>query len=120
MRIHQLDTSDDFLILASDGVWEFISIEEAVEIVGSSQSPESGCKHLMQKARSKWRHKEKGAYVDDITAMVIAFSHNDSTPSKMAQPEAEGTSSPSGSGSVLTSVSDSPPPATRGRQSCSG
>lgn len=101
MRLHELDSTDDFLILASDGVWEFISIEEGVEIVGRSQSPESGCKHLMQKARSRWRHMEKGAYVDDITAMVIGFTH--------APLQAEGGSSTSDSGSVLTSTSNSQP-----------
>lgn len=39
-----LTPADKLLILASDGVWEFISSQEAVELVGASESPEEGCR----------------------------------------------------------------------------
>lgn len=41
---HELQQQDKFMVLASDGVWEFISSQEAVEIVGSFDTPEEGCR----------------------------------------------------------------------------
>jgi len=71
---HEVEASDLFLILASDGVWEFIQSEEAVAIVGrfhsAGKSAEEACRYLIAKAAVSWRHHE-GDYRDDITALVI-------------------------------------------------
>jgi hypothetical protein len=45
----ELTPADKLLILASDGVWEFISSKEAVEMVGGCDTPEDGCR-LVSKA----------------------------------------------------------------------
>ena len=37
---HEISASDRFLILASDGIWEFITNEEAVMIAASCNSPD--------------------------------------------------------------------------------
>ena len=39
-----LSPKDAFVILASDGVWEFIDSQGAVDIVGSASSAEEGCR----------------------------------------------------------------------------
>ena len=48
-----LGTKDAFIILASDGVWEFIDSQTAVDIVGSALSAEEGCRQasLLQSAQ---------------------------------------------------------------------
>lgn len=64
----------EFLLVASDGVWEFISSQEAVDIVGAFQLPEEATKaaeKLAQVAWERWILEEGGAVVDDITALVI-------------------------------------------------
>uniref|UniRef100_A0A7S2NWU3 PPM-type phosphatase domain-containing protein n=1 Tax=Leptocylindrus danicus TaxID=163516 RepID=A0A7S2NWU3_9STRA len=65
---------DEFLILGSDGIWEFISSEEAVEIVHaclrSGDGASFACKTLIDIAASRWRYVE-GDYRDDITAIVV-------------------------------------------------
>eukprot|EP00210_Caulerpa_lentillifera_P003700 g3533.t1 len=38
-----------FAIFASDGVWEFVSSQEAVEIVHNSTDPNAGCRKVKQK-----------------------------------------------------------------------
>jgi serine/threonine protein phosphatase PrpC len=57
---------DHFLIIASDGVWEFIDSQEAVQIVGSML--DSG------KEAYAWSRIDGG--VDDITVLVVFINHN--------------------------------------------
>jgi serine/threonine protein phosphatase PrpC len=65
---------DHFMIIASDGVWEFIDSEEAVKIVAKIHAEggtaEKACRFLIAKAAICWRHFE-GEYRDDITAIVV-------------------------------------------------
>ena len=61
---------DRFIIVASDGVWEFISSQQAVEIVASSDSDATkACERLVRAAQQRWQ-EEEGTYRDDITAIV--------------------------------------------------
>ncbi|KAF6264742.1 phosphatase 2C-like domain-containing protein [Scenedesmus sp. NREL 46B-D3] len=70
----ELTPADKLLILASDGVWEFISSKEAVELVGGCATPEEGCRLLVDEAHQRWLHEEEGV-VDDITAVVVRLVH---------------------------------------------
>ena len=73
---HRVDTAhDDYLIIASDGVWEFITPEAAVELVHKAiahdgQAPTDACRILIATAALAWR-KFEGDYRDDITAIVL-------------------------------------------------
>lgn len=69
-----LSPEDRFIILASDGVWEFIPSQEAVEIVDAHPRLEDGVKALVDRAYERWIEEEEGA-VDDITATVVRFIH---------------------------------------------
>lgn len=64
------------MILASDGVWEFIYSQEAVDIVAKSlkegMNVTEACQELIQQAAQRWA-EEEGDYRDDITAVVIRF-----------------------------------------------
>jgi len=61
---------DRFIIVASDGVWEFIDSQEACEIVASAPaSAAEGCAKLVHEAAARWK-QEEGNYRDDITAIV--------------------------------------------------
>lgn len=70
----ELTTSDRFMVLASDGVWEFISNQEAVDIVAGHDSAEEACRQLVDEAYQRWLNEEEGV-VDDITAVVVRFTH---------------------------------------------
>lgn len=59
---------DKFIIVASDGVWEFISSQEAVEMANLYQESEPACKHLVDEALKRWKKEEN--VVDDITVVV--------------------------------------------------
>jgi protein phosphatase 2C family protein 2/3 len=63
-----------FIVIASDGVWEFIESQQAVSLVGKfiKQQGDStvAVTKLIETAAAKWR-QEEGDYRDDITAIVI-------------------------------------------------
>lgn len=66
---------DLVLLLCTDGVWEFISSQEAIDIV-SKYKPEQAteaAEELATKAWDKWMKEEKGELVDDITVITILF-----------------------------------------------
>ena len=69
---YKVEEGDKFMILASDGVWEFIESQEAVEIVhlNMDKGAEEACKVLIDTATERWQ-EEEGDYRDDITAIVV-------------------------------------------------
>ncbi|TDH70680.1 hypothetical protein CCR75_009536 [Bremia lactucae] len=65
-----------FAILASDGIWEFISTDECVQFVAacifeSEMSPQETCIALVDEACSRWDVEED--VIDDITAVIVYF-----------------------------------------------
>jgi len=76
VSFHDVNENDSFLILATDGVWEFISSAEAVEIVATNlhKGATKACQILIEAAAAKW-HDEEGDYRDDITALVIRLQN---------------------------------------------
>ena len=69
---YKVEEGDKFMIIASDGVWEFIESQEAVEIVhlNIDKGAEEACKALIDTATERWK-EEEGDYRDDITAIVV-------------------------------------------------
>jgi serine/threonine protein phosphatase PrpC len=72
--VGQYDITSDhkFMILASDGVWEFICSQEAVDLVNEkiNLGADVACEYLIHQAAERW-YEEEGDYRDDITAMII-------------------------------------------------
>ena len=70
----RLKTNDKFIILASDGVWEYTSNQEAVDIVSKfweENRIEDAAVALVSDAVKRWKKEE---YVDDITVVIIFLS----------------------------------------------
>ena len=88
---------DSFLIVASDGVWEFITSQEACELVSKFESATDAVTQLVQEASDRW-HKFEGTYRDDITAIVVylPFLEGDGAPAPPApEPAADAPADPS-------------------------
>ena len=69
----RLSKDDKFVVIASDGIWEFISNQDAVRIVSPCFDDGDATKAsaaLVQEAQNRWRMVDN--MVDDITA-VVAF-----------------------------------------------
>mmetsp|Transcript_82988 Transcript_82988/g.130902 ORF Transcript_82988/g.130902 Transcript_82988/m.130902 type:complete len:388 (+) Transcript_82988:107-1270(+) len=71
----RLDEEWRFLLVCSDGVWEFISEQDAVNMVASYPPPDcqKGADALASEAWNRWI-KEEVNVVDDITVIVYWFS----------------------------------------------
>ena len=68
----KLSKDDCIIIIGSDGIWELITSEEAVNIVApflSDNSAEAACNKLVEEALIRW--KKKNTSIDDITCIVI-------------------------------------------------
>lgn len=76
VETYEVKDGDEFLIIASDGVWEFVSSTEAVQIIqrcfDDGHGASEACKELIRVAMQKWKEKE-GNYRDDITAIVVCL-----------------------------------------------
>ena len=74
MQTHALAPHDQFLILASDGIWEFVESDEAVHVVHKAQRnglPASkAAQELIMIAVLRWAQVE-GTYRDDISCIVV-------------------------------------------------
>eukprot|EP00549_Striatella_unipunctata_P025816 CAMPEP_0118725976 /NCGR_PEP_ID=MMETSP0800-20121206/33438_1 /TAXON_ID=210618 ORGANISM="Striatella unipunctata, Strain CCMP2910" /NCGR_SAMPLE_ID=MMETSP0800 /ASSEMBLY_ACC=CAM_ASM_000638 /LENGTH=383 /DNA_ID=CAMNT_0006634733 /DNA_START=11 /DNA_END=1162 /DNA_ORIENTATION=- len=75
---HEWGENDEFIIIATDGVWEFIESQTAVDVVAEHLAKGKGaseaCQALIEAAAAKW-HEEEGDYRDDITAVVVRLNH---------------------------------------------
>jgi serine/threonine protein phosphatase PrpC len=72
-----LTENDEFIVLCSDGVWEFISDDEAVRVVSTSnRDPKEAACRLAALAWTKWISNE-GNVVDDITVIVTFLNTDD-------------------------------------------
>ena len=68
----ELSPDDKFIIIASDGVWEFLSNEDVAKIVWPfflKNSPEQAGNAIVRAAAQKWR--ENDSVIDDITCVTI-------------------------------------------------
>ncbi|XP_073055443.1 probable protein phosphatase 2C 59 isoform X2 [Primulina eburnea] len=74
IREEKVDDTLEFLILASDGLWDVVTNQEAVSMTKPIQEPEEAAKRLMQEAY-------KRGSADNITIVVVRFLANQPEPS---------------------------------------
>ncbi|CAD8184753.1 unnamed protein product [Paramecium octaurelia] len=71
---HQLLPSDKFLVVASDGIWEFLSNEWVIETVNEYYKKGDAigaCNKLTQAAKEAWQREDE--VIDDITVILAFF-----------------------------------------------
>jgi serine/threonine protein phosphatase PrpC len=70
---HQIQPNDIFAIWASDGVWEFLSNEQAVSIIWKFKHDlNEAANQLVEEAAKMWRKEEQ--VIDDITVLIVMFN----------------------------------------------
>jgi len=70
---HEVQEEDLFAIWASDGVWEFLSNEEAVNIVWANRNNiKTAANKLVEESVNQWKLQEE--VIDDITCVIVKFN----------------------------------------------
>lgn len=75
VKRHHLSLKDKFIIIGSDGLWDKVSSEEAVKVVGEymeARKEEMATGALISMAAQRWMEggTPEHFYMDDITALV--------------------------------------------------
>ncbi|KAJ4907550.1 putative protein phosphatase 2C 76 [Raphanus sativus] len=78
----EIDHEDEFLVLASDGLWDVVPNEDAVSLAQSEEEPEAAARKLTDTAFAR-------GSADNITCIVVKFRHDktESQPNPEAEPE---------------------------------
>ncbi|OMO57378.1 phosphatase 2C (PP2C)-like protein [Corchorus olitorius] len=66
-----LTERDQFIVLASDGVWDVLSNEEVVDIVSSAPSRSSAARILVDSAAREWKLKYPTSKMDDCAVVCL-------------------------------------------------
>ena len=69
-----VDKDTKFIVVASDGVWEFLdnnTVKDMVMPFYEKNDPNGACKELIKKSTEFWNQED--VVVDDITAIVVFF-----------------------------------------------
>ena len=72
VNIYDISEDDRFLIIASDGVWEFLSNEDVARIAFQFYEQghaEQAANTIVREAAQLWKEKED--VIDDITCVVV-------------------------------------------------
>uniref|UniRef100_A0A1J3JNI3 protein-serine/threonine phosphatase n=1 Tax=Noccaea caerulescens TaxID=107243 RepID=A0A1J3JNI3_NOCCA len=76
----EIDHEAEFLVLASDGLWDVVPNEDAVSLVRSEEEPEAAARKLTDTAFTR-------GSADNITCIVVKLRHE--SPETEPNPEAE-------------------------------
>jgi len=74
---YTLTKHDQFILIASDGVWEFMSNVDVAWLVYpyvEKNSPEAAANALVKEATKRWKKEEE--VIDDITCIIIFLEVN--------------------------------------------
>jgi len=69
--------TDRFLVVATDGLWEFVENQETVELVDGQATPSDAVDVLVTEAATRWMQEEQ--VIDDTTIIVACLFNYKST-----------------------------------------
>mmetsp|Transcript_16093 Transcript_16093/g.40948 ORF Transcript_16093/g.40948 Transcript_16093/m.40948 type:complete len:382 (+) Transcript_16093:98-1243(+) len=82
VSVHEIQPKDKILLLCSDGVWEFIKPQDAINLVWQREPHEAmaTAETLAKAAWDRWIQEEGGAVVDDITVVLVYLQQASKVP----------------------------------------
>nr|XP_043631631.1 probable protein phosphatase 2C 33 isoform X2 [Erigeron canadensis] len=73
-----LTEKDEFVVLATDGIWDVLSNEEVIEIVASVESHSLAARAVVESAVNAWKHKYPTSKVDDCAVVCLFLGLDES------------------------------------------
>ncbi|KAK9062785.1 hypothetical protein SSX86_019975 [Deinandra increscens subsp. villosa] len=77
----RLTEQDEFVVLATDGIWDVLSNEEVIEIVASAESHSRAAQAVVESAVRAWKLKYPTSKVDDCAVVCLFLGLDSSTTS---------------------------------------
>lgn len=75
IKSYDYDGTEKFIIIASDGIWEYVHGDECIKVIKSyyedNKDVEEAALAMVKEAFRKWKRKEVA--IDDITVIIIFF-----------------------------------------------
>ncbi|PUZ46599.1 hypothetical protein GQ55_7G093100 [Panicum hallii var. hallii] len=68
---HRITEKDEFVVLATDGVWDVLSNGEVVSIISKAPSQVSAAQFLVESAQRAWRIRYPTSKTDDCAAVCL-------------------------------------------------
>lgn len=97
MHVVELTPADKVIVIASDGLWEFMSNQEVLDMIAGVDDPRRAVDMLVAEANARWMKEEQ--VVDDTTVIVAFLDVNAAAASGGGSGAAAGASAASGGGS---------------------
>ena len=72
MMSRSLTAEDQYLVLASDGLWDDMNSDRAMGFVRKAAKSQAACEALGREMSKKY----SGQLMDDLTVCVVRFLHN--------------------------------------------
>ncbi|WOH15320.1 hypothetical protein DCAR_0934857 [Daucus carota subsp. sativus] len=72
-----LTEKDEFVVLASDGIWDVLSNKEVVDIVAAAPARSYAARALVEAAVRAWKCKYPTSKVDDCAVVCLFLNSND-------------------------------------------
>lgn len=91
---HRLTEKDEFVVLATDGIWDVLTNKEVVDIVASAPSHSLAARTLVESAVRAWRYKYPTSKVDDCAVVCLFFDSNDASTTSTYTAKAKDIASP--------------------------
>ena len=107
---HVIDASDVCCVLATDGVWEFLTSQEVIDICVSCKTPKEACYKIVAESYRRWYEREER--IDDIACCVLYFDGASvaSPPPSLREPGAAPPPRLRRRGSIVAPAAAAPPP----------
>ncbi|MFS8007050.1 putative protein-serine/threonine phosphatase [Helianthus anomalus] len=77
----RLTEKDEFVVLATDGVWDVLTNEEVIEIVASTEPHSRAAQAVVESAVGAWKHKYPTSKIDDCAVVCLFLGLDSSTTS---------------------------------------
>ncbi|XP_051120036.1 probable protein phosphatase 2C 33 [Andrographis paniculata] len=94
----RITNRDEFIVLATDGIWDVLSNKEVVDIVDSCAARANAARSLVESAVQAWRCKYPTSKVDDCAVVCLFLDPNESENSGRDNSSSGGGARPNRSG----------------------
>ncbi|KAH7867397.1 hypothetical protein Vadar_032856 [Vaccinium darrowii] len=81
----KLTDNDEFVVLATDGIWDVLSNEDVITIVASARKRSIAARLLVDCAVRAWRHKYPNSKVDDCAAICLFLKNKPQLTKSMSE-----------------------------------